>query len=102
MPEHFAAWVERHEAEAARCAATPSKRGLKWALIGAERDRAAIEPARAFWAEVDRITKASGIEPAKARENAAREVLREAVDRIMVTDDWTIAGAVIKAQALAA
>jgi hypothetical protein len=51
---------------------------------------------------VERITEASGIEGAKAREEAARDALREEIDRIMVADDRAIAGAVIKAQALAA
>lgn len=101
-PEYFAASAANHEAEAARKASTVSKRGLKFHLAWAKRDRANIEPARVYWSEVDRLTKASGIEVAKARLATAEAALKAAVDRIMTTDDWTIAGTVIKAQALAA
>lgn len=101
-PESFAADAARCEKEAARCAALPSKRGLKFATFHATQSRAAIEPARAFWAEVDRIKAASGIEAAQAREEAAAKALVQAVDQIMAADDWTISGAVIKAQALGA
>lgn len=99
-PEHFEASAKRHEAQAVRRASLKSQRGLKFHLAWAEADRAGIEPARAFWAEVERITVASGIGASKARETAARDTLKVAVDRIMLADDWTITGAVIKAQAL--
>lgn len=100
VPEAFEESAERYEADAARCAhfKSPGKmqRNLRWA----ERERARIEPARAYWSEVERITTASGIEAAHARKASALDAVRSAVDEIMDADDWTIAGAVIKAQAL--
>lgn len=99
-PEYFEASAAHHEKEAARRAATSSKRRLKFSTGWAEHDRAAIEPARAFWSEVGRITEASGIEAATVRCDKAEDALKTAVDQIMVADDWTITGAIIKAQAL--
>jgi hypothetical protein len=101
-PEVFEANVKHEEAAAARCASHKTQRKMKFHLHWAEHERARIEPARAFWSEVDRITKASGIEAAKARREAAECALKTAVDQIMTADDWTIAGTVIKAQALGA
>ena len=101
-PEAFEAEAIRHEAEAIRRAATKSQRGMKYNAAWAAKCRAAIEPARAYWSEVDRITALSGIESAQARKEAAGSALKAAVDQIMMADDWTIAGAVIKAQALSA
>jgi hypothetical protein len=101
-PEVFEAAAKHHETEVARIIAKGGKRNLKYHRVWAAREKAAVEPARAFWAEVDRITAASGIEAAQRREVEAVKALVQAVDRVMATDDWTITGAVIKAQALGA
>lgn len=101
-PEMFAENAKGHEKRIAEIEKTKSKRRMEFHQLHAGRDRAAIEPARAYWSEVDRITKASGIEAATAKREAALESFREQVDKIMGTEDWTITGAVIKAQALAA
>lgn len=101
-PEVFEAAAKHHDTEVARITAKGGKRNLKYHRLWAEREKAAVEPARAFWAEVDRITAASGIEPAQARQAAALAALKTAVDQIMIADDWTIMGSVIKAQALSA
>lgn len=99
-PEHFEASAAQHEKEAARCAAFKSQRKVKSNLLWAERERERIEPARAFLSEYDGIIAASGIETANARATKALDALKSAVDQIMVADDRTITGAVIKAQAL--
>ena len=101
-PEYFERTAAYHEYKAAMKAKTKSQRGMKSELLWAERDRAAIAPARAYWSEVDRITKASGIEAAQARRLATVEALHNHVDAIMRGDDWTIMGAIIKAQAMEA
>ena len=101
-PEYFEGSAAYHEQEAARRAATKSQRRLKFHTLWAERDRAQIEPARAHWAEVERITEASGIDAAQSQLADAREALKVKVDQIMRVDDWTIAGTIIKAQALQA
>ena len=99
-PEYFEQQAAYHEKEAARRAALKSKRNLEFHQAWAARERAQIEPSRAYWSEVERITEASGIEDAKARLSEAQDALKAKVDQIMRTDDWTIAGTVIKAQAL--
>jgi len=99
-PEVFAASAASHRSEAARKAKTKSQRGMKFHLHHAEEDEALIEPARAYWSEVDRITEASGIEEAKERLTAAREALERHIDAIMAAEDRTIAGAAIKAEAI--
>lgn len=101
-PEHFAASAKHHESEVLRILAKGGKRDLKFHRAWAERDLSTIEPARAFWSEVDRITNASGIKAAQDRHRDAFAALKTAVDRIMIADDWTIAGTIIKAQALSA
>jgi hypothetical protein len=99
-PEVFEKGAAFNEKEAARRAGFKSKKGLERHLQWAREDRKRIELARVYWSEVERITAASGIEAAKARREVARDALKAAVDRIMTAEDWTIAGAVIKAQAL--
>jgi len=101
-PEIFTADWERHEAEAVRLSATKSQRGLKSARFWAERNKAVIAPARDFWAEVDRITDASGIEAAQAAKADAVQGLHDLVEATMAAQETSIAGVVIKAQALTA
>jgi hypothetical protein len=101
-PEYFEQQAAYHEREAARRAATKSKRNVEFHQSWAARERAQIEPSRAYWAEVERITEASGINEAQAQLAKARDALKAKVDQIMRADDWTIAGTVIKAQALQA
>lgn len=101
-PEVFEAGYERHMAIAAHKGKTKSKRGMKSELLWAERCKARIEPARAYWAEVDRITAASGIEAAQAAETAALSCLTDTVGAILNYDTTTATGLVIKAEALTA
>lgn len=101
-PEYFEAEWLRCQAEARAKAATKSQRGLKFATKWAESEHAAIAPSTAYWAEVERIKAASGIEAAKAADKDAREALHALVGAIMATDEATIAGVIIKAQALTA
>ncbi|MBL9062754.1 hypothetical protein [Tabrizicola sp.] len=101
-PDYFDAAAKRHEEAVARIEAKGGRRDLHFHRKWAESERAAIEPARAFWAEVDRITAASGIEAAKARLARAEAALKSAVDQIMLAADKTITGTVIKAQAMTA
>lgn len=100
MPEVFEARAAMHRTEADRLAKTKSQRGMKFHVLWAERHGAAVKPARAYWSEVERIKKASGIDAAQDRVKETREALHAKVDQVMQADDWTIAGAVIKAQAL--
>lgn len=99
-PEYFEGEWLRCQAEARAKAATKSQRGLKFATIWADRNRAAIASSAAYWAEVERITAASGIEAARGAEKEAREALHSLVGAIMATDEATIAGVIVKAQAL--
>ena len=101
-PDVFAASAERYQVDAVRLSAKPGKRGLKHALFWADKEKALIEPARVYWDQVARMTKASGIEGAKARLNATRIDLHKLVHNIMTTEEATLSGVVIKAQALTA
>lgn len=87
-------------ARAGRCAKTKSQRGLEQATLWAEKAQANIAPSRAYWAEVDRITALSGIEDAKAAKNGARDAFAAHVGAIMDAEALTMAGLVIKAQAM--
>ena len=101
-PEGFEAAWKQCEAEILRISATKSKRGLKSAQIWAARDKALIAPARAYWAEVERIETASGFDAAEAAKGKARDALRAHVTATMAAPETTIAGVVIKAEALTA
>lgn len=100
--EHFTTQLTYHEREATRRLSLKSQRGAKGHLRAAEKNRALIDPARKFWDEIDRITKVSGIKPAQAELAETRAALKEKIDLIMRAEDWSIAGTVIKAQALQA
>ncbi|WP_439521089.1 hypothetical protein [Marivita sp.] len=101
-PEHFEKSAVWNWKEYERCMGLKSKRGSRGAKLWAERDEAAIEPARAYWSEVERITKASGIEAARKAEDAALETLKKLVGEIILYREQTITGLIIKAQALQA
>lgn len=101
-PEIFEELFARYTKEAARAANHKSKRRMNSCLASADEAKAAIAPARAYWAEVDRITAASGIDAARARQTEAQGALHAHVDAIMTEREISLAGLVIKAQALAA
>lgn len=101
-PEDFARSAESNEAEYQRRMGFKSQRGAKFSKQRAERDRAAIPLSEAYWSEVERIKEASGVDTAKEAQAAARDELQALVDQIMKTPETTIAGVVIKAQALEA
>lgn len=100
--EYFEASRDRHRAEYLRKMQTKSQRGAEGCKIQSDRAAAAIEPARAYWSEVERITAASGIKDAKADALAAQDALQALVGQILQHRERTLTGLVIKAQALAA
>lgn len=99
-PEHFEKSAARYWKEYERCMGFKTQRGAKGAKAWAEHDQAAIKPARAYWSEVERITKVSGIEAAQEAETAAMNSLKELVGQIILYREKTITGLIIKAQAL--
>jgi hypothetical protein len=101
-PEMFRASAERHRKQAERAAQTRWKRNLQFHLDRAARDEAAIEPARAYWSEVERITRASGIGAARDTLAHSRRALRDLVGCIVTFEERTALGLVLKAQAVAA
>lgn len=101
-PEVFQASYESHMREADRRSKFKTQRGMKTELNWAESARARIEPARAYWSEVERIKAASGIDDAIDAEKAARNGVRELVGEILTFEERGPIGLGIKAQALAA
>ena len=101
-PEVFRREAEHDEAEIARILKTKSKRRLAFYQKSLEENRAAIPIARKYWAEVDAIRDASGIEAALERQSETRERLTSHVAAIMDCEERTMQGVVIKAQALMA
>ena len=101
-PEDFQKSAERHWAHYERKMQTKSQRGARFHKVWAERDTASIEPARKYWSEIDRITRASGIEAAKKAEAEARDALQDLVGRIVLFKERSITGLIIKAQAMQA
>jgi hypothetical protein len=79
-----------------------AKGGARGAKRCAEENAALVEPARAYWSEVERITEASGIEAAKNTRSEAFEALLELVGRIVLYEEKTVTGLIIKAQAMQA
>jgi hypothetical protein len=67
-----------------------------------EKEAAAIEPSRAYWSEVERITRESGITAAKNRKTDAEQRLHGLVDSILTHEEKTVTGLIIKAEALQA
>ncbi len=101
-PEAFQQSAERHWAMYEHKMQTKSQRGAAPQKAWAEKNTAAIRPARAYWSEVERIIQASGIEPAQKEKEEAREALGKLVDRILLFREQSITGLIIKAQALQA
>ncbi|NQY60773.1 hypothetical protein [Cognatishimia sp.] len=101
-PEGFEAEYHAHTKEAERKSKFKSQRGMKSEIRWAERSKAQIEPAHAYWSEVERITAASGIEAAQVAETASRDALRSLVGDILTFEEQSPVGLGIKAQALAA
>ncbi len=92
----------KHRAEYERKMKTKSQRGAKPHKLWMEQSAAAVAPASAFWAEVKRINEASGIKAAQAEQTATRDALQSLVSRIVLFQEHTVAGLVIKAQAMQA
>ncbi|WP_300546546.1 hypothetical protein [Roseovarius sp.] len=101
-PEFFRGSYEYHKAEYERKRATKSQRGAKSEKRWMERNWAAIAPSEAYWKEVKRITEVSGIEGATKAKTEAMDALGELVGNIILCREKTVAGLVIKAQALQA
>lgn len=68
--------------------------------IGLLRDKVAL--AKAYEVERARVIAVSGIEPSQARLDAATDALATLIEQIIVADETTMAGVVIKAQAIEA
>lgn len=100
--ECFEAWAKREWTEYHRRMSLKSQRGAKIQKKFAERMEGSIEHARAYWAEVDRIKNASGIEAAQKAQTEAREALQELVGRIILFREKSVTGLIIKAQAMQA
>lgn len=101
-PEDFQKSSERHWAMYEHKMKTKSQRGAAYPKRWAEKDTAAIRPAQAYWSEVERITKASGIEAAKIAKTEAIDALRDLVGRIVLFQEQSITGLIIKAEAMQA
>jgi len=101
-PECFEREYQAHMREAVRKSKFKSQRGMKSELRWAERAKARIEPARAYWSEVERIEKASGIEGAIEMETDTRKALIAAIGEILTFEERSAVGLAIKAQAIAA
>lgn len=101
-PEYFEAQLANDLKKIARIAETKSQRGMKYAQLWAQRSRDAIEPARQYWSEAERITASSGIDPAQQAQRDAERALHALVSEVMAEPERTITGVVIKAQALTA
>ncbi|OZB12764.1 MAG: hypothetical protein B7X55_13960 [Rhodobacterales bacterium 34-62-10] len=101
-PEYFRRAAASEWAIYDRKMQTKSQRGAWSHKRWAEREFAAIQPAQEYWAEVDRITQASGIEAAKTAMTEARDALQDLVGRIVLFEERSITGLIIKAQAMQA
>ena len=101
-PEDFQKSSERHWAMYEHKMKTKSQRGAAYPKRWAEKDAAAIQPSREYWSEVNRITEASGIEEATKAETDARNALKDLVGRIVLFQEMSITGLIIKAQAMQA
>ncbi|MBM2290817.1 hypothetical protein JQX09_02755 [Sulfitobacter pseudonitzschiae] len=101
-PECFEKDAASHRREYERKMQTKSQRGTKFHKQWWERSAAAIAPARAFWTEVERVNEASGIKVAQANQKIALTALKDLVGRIVMFQEVTVAGLVIKAQAMQA
>ncbi|MGX0975627.1 hypothetical protein ACSSVY_001337 [Roseovarius sp. MBR-51] len=101
-PEHFGKLAKYGWGRYHHKMQTKTQRGAKLAQRWAEREAAKVEPARAYWSEVDRITEASGIEAAQERAVSARKELKGLVGQIIHFREKTVTGLIIKAQAMQA
>lgn len=91
-------------AEADRLIAAGGPRRAKraaWLKAEAPRFANRRKAARAYWREAERIRSDFDYERVSTRYRTAQEALRQHVNEIMMTREETIAGVVIKAQALA-
>lgn len=101
-PEYFEQAAASEWAKYERKMQTKSQRGAAHHRFWAEKDTAAIQPAQEYWSEVARLTEASGIEEAKKAETDARNALQDLVNRIVLFQEMSITGLIIKAQAMQA
>ncbi|WP_417240600.1 hypothetical protein [Celeribacter halophilus] len=101
-PEHFEKSAAHYRDVFERKMKTKSQRGAKGARKCAERDASLIEPARAYWSEVDRIEKSSGIKEAIEAVSSTQDALKKLVGNILTFHERTITGLIIKAQAMQA
>ncbi len=67
-----------------------------------EREAALIKPARDYWAAVERVRVASGVEAAQSKKAKALAALQAIIGQIMPYEERTITGLIIKAQAMQA
>lgn len=101
-PECFEAAYLAHTKEAERKSKFKSQRGMRSELRSAERSKAQIEPARAYWSEVERIEKLSGIRNAQDELKRSRNALTDLVGKILTFEEQSVVGLGIKVEAMAA
>ncbi|MGD1926348.1 MAG: hypothetical protein ACFB03_19500 [Paracoccaceae bacterium] len=101
-PAYFEAEHRESTKEAERQSKIKSKRGANYEMRRALRSKACIEPARAYWSEVERIETASGIKDALAARDVAHDALCGLVGDILTFEEATALGLGIKTLARAA
>lgn len=101
-PEALEAMIARERRKIAHVMTTKSKRGLKFHQGCLTQYEAALPVARAYCAEIERLTRESGYPAAAARRTAARGALKAHISAIMRQPAKTMEGVLIQAQALEA
>lgn len=92
--------IQREEKARALILTTKSKRGLRSCELWLERYRAALPHARKYWEDVEAVKARIPYQPAVNAHTEALEAFRTHVGAILSVEERTIAGVVIKAQAL--
>lgn len=92
--------ITDYERDVARILKTKRQTRLGWHVERLNEARKALPKAKAYWRKCERIRKSCGYESASKRKHKAMDALRDHVKAIMETEERTMMGVVIKAQAL--
>ena len=101
-PETFRGAIKHHKARIDHIMTTKSKRALKSEKIWLARMEKALPLSETYCAKVERVTAASGYEPAHSKLITARDALKAHVAAIMDNTPRKMEGVVIQAQAIQA
>lgn len=101
-PNGWKARIRNHKQDIARIEKTKSKRGLVRSQTELAKARKALRLSKKYYADIERIRKASGYDQARESGEAALAALKANVDASMNIQAKTMVGVVIQAQALAA